>query len=92
MVLGIFWNSINDTSFITDKGDVFGWGNNEYGQMELPDNSQQVSFPRYLKALSKLGKIKSVASSGSFCVALTGMIFLYKFWKYLKAVEVKSGF
>lgn len=63
--------------FIIDKGDVFGWGNNEYGQMSLPNDPQQVFIPRHLKELSKLGKIKSVASSGSFCVALNGIIYFH---------------
>lgn len=66
-------------SFFLDKGEVFGWGNNEYSQMTLADGSQQVCTPRYIKMLSSLGKIKSVASAGSFCVALNGRIFhMYK--------------
>lgn len=60
------------SSKILDEGEVFGWGNNEYSQITLSDASQQVSIPRYIKMISKLGKIKSVASAGSFCVVLNG--------------------
>lgn len=55
-----------------DKGEVFGWGNNEYSQMSLAESTQQVCTPRYIKIISKLGRIKSVASAGSFCIALNG--------------------
>lgn len=54
--------------------------------MSLPDGAQQVCTPRYMKMLSKLGKIKSVASAGSFCVALNGNTFFQfdnKIWYLL---------
>lgn len=68
-----------NNNFISDKGDVFGWGNNEYSQMPLPNDSQQISTPTYIKMLEYLGKIKTVASGGSFCVALNGKVILVYF-------------
>ncbi|KAG5895482.1 hypothetical protein JTB14_011180 [Gonioctena quinquepunctata] len=53
---------------LSDKGEVFGWGNSEYSQITLPDSAQQISTSKHIKKLDKLGKIKSVASGGSFCL------------------------
>ncbi|XP_030762553.1 RCC1-like G exchanging factor-like protein isoform X2 [Sitophilus oryzae] len=55
---------------INEKGDAFGWGNTEYGQITLPNNDQQLSNPTHIAMLNPIGKIKSVASGGSFCLAL----------------------
>ncbi|KAF7279900.1 hypothetical protein GWI33_006605 [Rhynchophorus ferrugineus] len=54
---------------LSEKGDVFGWGNTEYGQMSLPDDEQQLCHPTHIKMLQGHGKFKSVASAGSFCLA-----------------------
>ncbi|CAH1986118.1 unnamed protein product [Acanthoscelides obtectus] len=62
---------------VNDKGQVFGWGNTEYGQLTLPDGSQQVAVPTHVRMLEQVGKIKSVASGGSFCLAVNdaGQVF-----------------
>ncbi|KAL1490785.1 hypothetical protein ABEB36_013422 [Hypothenemus hampei] len=54
---------------LNDKGETFGWGNNEYGQLSLPNEEQQLANPTSMDVINKLGKIKSVASGGSFCLA-----------------------
>ncbi|XP_044765857.1 RCC1-like G exchanging factor-like protein [Coccinella septempunctata] len=55
---------------LNDKGEVFGWGNTEYGQVILENNSQQLNTPTYLKMLKPLGKIIDIAAGGSFCMVL----------------------
>lgn len=57
---------------ILDKGEAFGWGNNEYGQISLPNCDQQLANPTYIDMVNKLGKIRSVASGGSFCLVVNG--------------------
>lgn len=55
---------------LNDRGDVFGWGNTEYGQLTTSDNVQQLSFPTYIKTLKPLGKVVDIAAGGSSCLAL----------------------
>ncbi|CAG9855374.1 unnamed protein product [Phyllotreta striolata] len=55
---------------LNDKGEVFGWGNTEYGQITLPGGDQQISTPHHIKMLDKLGKIKCVATAGAFCLVV----------------------
>jgi len=56
---------------ISDKGDVFGWGNSEYSQL-LQEEVQQINTPRHLGKFRDLGKITDVAAGGSFCIAANG--------------------
>lgn len=60
---------------LNNKGDVFGWGNTEYGQ--LPCEDQQVAVPTHIKTLSPLGRITSIGSGGSMCIVATknGQVF-----------------
>lgn len=50
---------------LNDKGEVFGWGNTEYGQL-IPD-TQQVNLPTHLNLKERVGKVTDIASGGSFC-------------------------
>lgn len=62
---------------ITDKGELFGWGNSEYGQVPMAKPQQQVNMSYALVNLTKgLGKIVDVASGGSFCLIVNGNNFL----------------
>lgn len=54
---------------LNDKGEVFGWGNTEYGQFVL-DDTQQLNVPRYLEITKGLSKIIDVATTGSACLIL----------------------
>jgi hypothetical protein len=56
---------------ISDKGEVFGWGNSEYSQL-LQEEVQQINTPRHLGKFRGLGKITDVAAGGSFCIAVNG--------------------
>lgn len=62
---------------LNDKGDVFGWGNTEYGQVTLPDNTQQLATPTYVEMLRGLGRIKDVAAGGAFCAVVNGKSLVY---------------
>lgn len=61
---------------LNDKGDVFGWGNSEYGQFNqlagLGVDDQQIHTPRHLFSAEKYGRIVDIAAGGSFCLILNG--------------------
>lgn len=58
-------------NFISDKGDVFGWGNSEYCQIfKETDNIQQINRPVLVKKCQNHGKIIDIATTGSYCVML----------------------
>jgi hypothetical protein len=57
--------------FISDKGEVFGWGNSEYGQFRSVTEDQQINRPVNLH-LKGIGKIIDVASGGTICMVLNG--------------------
>ncbi|KAB7503548.1 Williams-Beuren syndrome chromosomal region 16-like protein [Armadillidium nasatum] len=56
---------------LTEKGDVFGWGNSEYRQLSSIDDEQQVSIPRKLNLKNISGKIIDIAASGTSCYVVT---------------------
>lgn len=64
---------------LNNKGEVFGWGNSEYGQIPNEDELQQVSHPTHLD--SKWGKIVDIAAGGSFCMVLNDRGEIYV-WGY----------
>ncbi|XP_017858272.1 PREDICTED: Williams-Beuren syndrome chromosomal region 16 protein homolog [Drosophila arizonae] len=67
---------------LNEKGDVFGWGNSEYGQLDdAPDAVTQICTPRALTLTKGLGKVKDVAAGGSFCMALNDQGLVYT-WGY----------
>lgn len=53
---------------ISDKGQVFGWGNSEYSQFSMVTKETQVHVPRHLPF--KVGTVKGVAAGGSMCAIL----------------------
>lgn len=54
---------------LNDKGEVFGWGNSEYGQLTQQDGVQQINTPTKLN-LKIVGKVTDIAAGGSFCAVL----------------------
>ena len=60
----------------TEKGQVFGWGNSEYGQLNMATQKTQVNVARHLNLESQLGKVISVGASGSMCGLVNGEHFL----------------
>jgi len=63
---------------LNDKGEVFGWGNSEYGQFSSITEEQQICHPTHLK-LEGVGKVKDIASGGTVCMVLTedGEVFVW---------------
>ncbi|EDW65030.2 RCC1-like G exchanging factor-like protein [Drosophila virilis] len=67
---------------LNEHGDVFGWGNSEYGQLDdSPDAAPQICTPRALQLTKGIGKVKDVAAGGSFCMALNDQGLVYT-WGY----------
>lgn len=58
---------------ITDKNEVFGWGNSEYNQLDLSNGIQQINTPIHLQNTRKCGKVIDIASGGSACMVLNGI-------------------
>lgn len=58
--------------YCTDKGEVFGWGNAEYGQIEAIGDHPQFNTPKFILALKGIGKIVDIATGGSYCLVLNG--------------------
>lgn len=56
-----------------DKGELFGWGNNEYDQLSesASVDDMQVSVARHLR-LTNIGRIVKAAAAGSMCAVLNG--------------------
>lgn len=66
---------------LNDKGEVFGWGNSEYGQISRDKEVQQINVPTILKYFDGIGKIVDIAAGGSFCAVLneSGDVFVWGF-------------
>lgn len=54
---------------MSDSGDLFGWGNSEYGQFGRQTDDKQMCFARNLNF--PFGKVKAVASGGTMCGVVT---------------------
>jgi len=48
---------------------VYGWGNSEYGQLPIKEDSYQINVATELDTW-ELGHIIDVATGGSFCMVL----------------------
>lgn len=57
---------------LSDKGELFGWGNNEYKQLSLSgSNDPQIGVPRHLKMPEYIQMpIKQIAASGTHCLII----------------------
>ncbi|KAJ2948174.1 hypothetical protein O0L34_g9982 [Tuta absoluta] len=65
---------------LNDKGELFGWGNSEYGQVPMQGGAQQVNMSYSLLSLTRgLGRIVDVAAGGSFCLIVNdqGDVFVW---------------
>ena len=77
---------------ITDQGDVFGFGNSEYGQLRMACSEMQLHTPRHLPlARSVYGRIVDVATSGTACMILndSGQVFVWGYGILGKGPKVK---
>ncbi|OWR43220.1 Williams-Beuren syndrome chromosomal region 16 protein [Danaus plexippus plexippus] len=67
---------------LSDRGELFGWGNSEYGQVPMNTKQQQVNMSYALLNFTKgLGKIVDIAAGGSFCLICNdqGDVFVWGF-------------
>ena len=55
---------------LNDKGEVFGWGNSEYGQFQSVTDEQQLSTPTKLNINEFVGKVIDIAAGGTICMVL----------------------
>ncbi|XP_038220844.1 RCC1-like G exchanging factor-like protein [Zerene cesonia] len=67
---------------LNGKGELFGWGNSEYGQIPMSTDQQQVNTSYALVHFTKgIGKIVDIAAGGSFCLICNdqGDVFVWGF-------------
>ncbi|XP_064473333.1 RCC1-like G exchanging factor-like protein isoform X2 [Ornithodoros turicata] len=64
---------------ISEKGELFGWGNSEYGQFSAVTNSQQLTKAVHLKFPH--GPVRWATSSGTACAVVNenGEVFVWGF-------------
>ena len=55
-------------------GNVYGWGNNEYGQVGVASDDEQLGEPVPLNLSGLDGRIVSMAAGGAFTAYLTGNV------------------
>ncbi|ESO04408.1 hypothetical protein HELRODRAFT_79114 [Helobdella robusta] len=67
---------------VSEKGDLFGWGNNEYDQLEIvaPDETQ-LHTPRHVRLRPDVGPVKKTCTAGSTCAILNRKGLVYT-WGY----------
>lgn len=63
--------------YIQDKGQLFGWGNSEYGQLKLATTETQLHTPRHLPLSAAFGKFTDIATTGTSCLVLNGIFFFF---------------
>lgn len=67
---------------LNNKGELFGWGNSEYGQIPMATTQHQVNTPYALLNFTRgLGRIVDIAAGGSFCMIVNdqGDVFVWGF-------------
>jgi len=64
---------------LSDKGELFGWGNSEYGQLRSAVDEVQLNVSRHLKL--NVGKIIHAAAAGSLCAVVndSGLVYVWGF-------------
>ena len=62
------WNYFS----LSERGDVFGWGNCEYYQLGEVTDENQVNRPHHLPFTDLGGKVTQVKAAGSMCALLNG--------------------
>ncbi|XP_076035728.1 RCC1-like G exchanging factor-like protein [Oratosquilla oratoria] len=54
---------------LSDKGEVFGWGNSEYQQLNSVTDEMQINTTRKLH-LPEIGKVVDIVAAGTLCLAV----------------------
>lgn len=80
---------------LDDAGNVFGWGNTEYGQFRILTNceTEQFNTPRCLKLRNIPGKIVDIAAGGTVCALLNdrGQVYVWGFGILGKGPDVDQS-
>ena len=77
LILLVFFSIVFELSYsmvsVADSGDVFGWGNSEYSQLDrVAPGLTQVATPKHLNLQNIVGKVVDVAATGSSCAVVNG--------------------
>jgi len=77
---------------LSDKGQVFGWGNSEYGQLARATTSQQLCLATHIP-LKDCGKVIQVAAAGTMCAVLNdeGQVFVWGYGLLGKGPELQHS-
>eukprot|EP00088_Acartia_fossae_P034117 TRINITY_DN3499_c0_g1_i5.p1 TRINITY_DN3499_c0_g1~~TRINITY_DN3499_c0_g1_i5.p1 ORF type:complete len:479 (-),score=27.40 TRINITY_DN3499_c0_g1_i5:56-1462(-) len=77
---------------LNDKGEIFGWGNSEYGQFREITEEQQINTPTHFP--TDIGKIVDIASGGTVCLAVNeeGEVFVWGYGILGKGPKLTSAF
>ena len=62
---------LSQINTVSDKGDVFGWGNSEYNQLAMVTDHTQINIPQHLP-LTSCGRVVKAVAGGSICAVLNG--------------------
>lgn len=89
-------SSYVDTVLALDnEGNLFGWGNTEYGQFRKLTGieSEQFNIPRHLKLKNIPGKIIDIAAGGTICAILNdkGQVYVWGFGILGKGPDVDQS-
>ena len=77
------------TIHVPGTGQVYGWGNNEYGQLGVLSKDEQASKPVYVELpnLDTDGPLVSMATGGAFTAFLTGKGLIFLLVNYQSSVK-----
>ncbi|XP_076456866.1 RCC1-like G exchanging factor-like protein isoform X2 [Babylonia areolata] len=77
---------------VSDRGDVFGWGNSEYNQLAMVTDHTQCSTPRRLP-LTSCGRVVKAVAGGSICAVLNdkGQVYVWGYGILGKGPELSMS-
>ena len=77
---------------LSDKGQVFGWGNSEYKQLAVVTDLPQTPTPVHLP-FRDIGRVASVSAGGTVCGLVTesGLAFVWGFGMLGKGPEMEDS-
>lgn len=78
---------------VSDRGEVFGWGNSEYNQLaSVASDSTQVETPRHLH-FNTVGRVTKVAAAGTMCALLNdeGEVYVWGYGLLGKGPKLESS-
>ena len=78
---------------LSDKGEVFGWGNSEYNQLRTVTSEQQVNVATRLPLDSGVGVVVDIASGGTTCLLVNseGQVWVWGYGILGKGPELEHS-